>query len=279
MKIAMPGFDLATATDNQLLFNSSFPILQIKVFASLGYITSSPSGNGTEAEMNTCNFGGEYLGVIDGLMTWRWHHGLGYPPFYIPIGANGVTFGSPFSVDENYIYYRSNVYAPVIGWNGVYQGAVDKCLVCPINISKDIEYPYTASPLDFNYGSIGDYGFKSVELGDITQKNFDNLGIDPRLQSQMILAVKTMDTMVPGSNVIEYQLPTGMTTDDVVVYGFMKSATKWSHLYTYSQNPPSIFVYPDTNIVKIVLLGTETNVSMVLTRMPIVSPYFTETII
>jgi hypothetical protein len=278
MKIAMPGFDLSTATDNQLLFNSSFPILQIKVFASLGYITAASSGSGTDAEKNSCNFGGEYLGMIDNLMVWRWYHGLGFPPLYLPIGSNGVTFGAPFSVDENYIYYTSNVYSPVIGWNGVYEGAVDRCLICPIDISKDIEYPYTALPLDMNYGVVGDYGFKSVEYGDIKDTDFQNLGINPRLQAQMVLAVKTSDTKLSTSNNIEYQLPTGITTNDVMVYVFRQHYSSstgtniWSHIYAYGQSPPSVLVDPTNNIVGVYYASVTTDkMSAIITRQPMVA--------
>lgn len=278
MKIAMPGVDLRVATDNQLLFNSSFPILQIKVLASLGYITAASSGSGTDAEKNSCNFGGEYLGVIDNLMVWRWYHGLGFPPFYLPIGGNGVTFGSPFSVDENYIYYTSNVYTPVIGWNGVYEGAVDRLLLCPIDISKDIEYPYTALPLDMSLGQVGDYGFKSVEFGDINNNDFMNLGINPRLQSQMILAIKTSETKPSDATNIEYVLPTGMTTNDVMVYVFRQSASSltgtniWRHIYAYGQAPPSVLVDPATNTVGVYYANVTTDkMSAVVTRQPMVA--------
>lgn len=280
MKIAMPGFDLQYAGDNELLFNSSFPIMQIKVFASLGYVTAAASGNGTEAEKNACNFGGEYLGVINNLMVWRWYHGLGFPPLYLPIGSNGVTFGAPFSVDENYIYYTSNVFGPVLGWNGVYQGAVDKCLICPIDISKDIEYPYTALPMNTKYGNVGDYGFKSVDFGDINSDDFQNLGVNPRLQSQMVLAVKTSETMPAGAQNIEYVLPSSMTTNDVMVYVFRQqdnatTGTKtWSHIYAYGQAPPSVLVDPATNTVGVYYASITTDkLTAVITRQPMVSSY------
>ena len=100
----------------------------------------------------------------------------------------------------------------------------------------------------------------------------------------MLLAVKTLDTKISGTTAIEYQIPSGMTTDDVVVYGFNKitttlgtfSATVWSHLYKYGQAPPSIVVDPANNIAKINLSGSETGTSMVLTRMPIVAPSLVE---
>lgn len=280
MKIAMPGFDLHTATDNQLLFNSSFPILQIKVLAGL-YAAAAGS--------STVSNGGEYLGTFnDGTHVYRWYHGLGYAPFFLTVAAGGgVTMDGRYSVDENYIY-RVDAYPVDDG---------TKVLICPINITKDIEYPYTALPLEAQAVNVGDYGFKSIKFGDIEMQDYDNLGIDPRLQSQMVLAVKTYDTStIPAGATqyttipIVYNLPAGMTTNDCMAYGFAQypdldryyssSGLKvWRPLGQYAQAPPSLFVeYDGVNTAR-VLSFYSMPASLIITRLPMVAATQTETTI
>lgn len=280
MKIAMPGFDLHIATDNQLLFNSSFPILQIKVLAGL-YAAAAGS--------STVSNGGEYLGTFnDGTYVYRWYHGLGYAPFFLTVATSGgVTMDGRYSVDENYIYR--------VDANPVDDGT--KVLICPINIAKDIEYPYTALPLAQSDIRVGDYGFKSVEFGDIETQDYDNLGIDPRLQSQMLLAVKTYDTStIPAgatqytSITIDYDIPAGMSVNDCMAYGFAQypdldryyssSGLKvWRPLGQYAQAPPSLFVgYLNPDSAR-VLSFYSMPASLIITRLPMVAATQTETTI
>lgn len=232
VKIAMPGYDAAYAGDNQLLFNSSFPILQIKVLADLHCLATGS----TEA-----NFGGEYIGTLGAgtSRVFRWYHGLGFPPMFILLNNGSVRFNTNYSVDENYIYRVGDFYS---GDWPTSDGT--KVLLCPIDLSKDIEYPYTAMPLEKPLINSIDYGFKSVEFGDIHEQNFNNLGIDIRLQSQMVLAVKTHETSTfTGSESdftvvpIDYTVPDGMTLNDVVSYGYAKRP-----LFSGDSNSPEAYV-------------------------------------
>ena len=280
LKIAMPGFDAQYAGDNQLLFNSSFPILQIKILSEL-YCLAVGS---TEA-----NQGGEYIGTI-GASThrvFRWYHGLGYPPFFLLLNENGVMFNTNYAVDDQYIYRTGDYYEG--DWptkNGT------KVLVCPINLEKDIEYPYTALPLEKPQINSIDYGFKSVEYGEINEQDFNNLGIDIRLQSQMVLAVKTHQTSTEPAGAtdftvipIDYTLPGGMTINDVVSYGFAESAidandTNSPRAYfsvgQSGQAVPSVFVnYPFENNIELQSFKSQPG-SLVITRLPMVAANVTE---
>ena len=271
MKIAMPGFDVQYAGDNELLFNSSFPILQIKALVEL-YAAAPGSSDVSN--------GGEYLGTFqDGTYVYRWYHGLGYPPFFLTFNAGGIIFGQQYSVDENYIYR--------VDANPIKNGT--KVLICPINLKKDIEYPYTAKPLAKSDGIVGDYGIKSIEYGDIEAHDFDNLGIDVRLQSQMVLAVKTFDTStIPAGATdyttieINYDYPSGMTVNDCMVYGFARykdldlyynttGLNVWRPLGQYGQAPPSVFIgYYNPNSARIVSFYSMP-ASLVITRLPMVA--------
>lgn len=279
LKIAMPGFDARYAGDNQLLFNSSFPILQIKILSGL----YSVANNSTEA-----NQGGEYIGTVGtppyDVPVFRWYHGLGYPPFFLVIGDGGFSWDNGYSVDDQYIY-RVGSYDFIA--NTVIWPTDDgsKVLVCPIDLTLDIEYPYTALPLESPLINTIDYGFKSVEFGDINDEVYENLGINIRLQSQMILAVKTMQTStIPGGAgdfttiPIDYTLPAGMTSNDVVAYGFVKQDIGGtSGLLTYrvvgqsGQSVPSVFVnYPTAGNIELQTFYSQPG-SLVITRLPLVA--------
>lgn len=280
LKIAMPGFDAKFAGDNQLLFNSSFPILQIKILSEL-YCMGIGS---TEA-----NQGGEYIGTV-GQSTqrvFRWYHGLGYPPFFLLLDENGVRFNNNYAADDEYIYRMGDFYE---GDWPVKENI--KVLVCPINLKKDIEYPYTALPLEKPQINTLDYGFKSVEYGEINDNDFDNLGIDIRLQSQMTLAVKTQETSTEPADAtdftvvpVDYTLPTGMTINDVVSYGFAERALDsnddnspraYFSVGQSGQAPPSVFVnYPFDNNIQLQSLKSQPG-SLVITRLPMVAATSTE---
>ena len=271
----MPGFDAMTAGDNQLLFNSSFPILQIKVLASLRCLAVGS----TEA-----THGGEYIGTL-GASTqrvFRWYHGLGFPPFFLLIGGSGVAFNTNYAVDDQYIYRMGDFYS---GDWPVDDGL--KLLLCPIDLSRDIEYPYTAQPLAAPQFNSIDYGFKSIEYGEINEFDFNNLGIDIRLQSQMLLACKTMETSTipPGANdfttiPIDYQVPAGMTTNDVVAYGFSKrnidftdtnSPQAYFSVGQSGQSVPSVFVdYPAVGNIELQTFYSQPG-SLVINRLPLVA--------
>ena len=271
MKIAMPGFDVRTAGDNQLLFNSSFPILQIKALAALG--TNSDN-------MHDTNFGGEYLGNEFSFHVHRWYHGLGYPPLFIILNKEGTQYNNEYAVDNQFIYTIKQNPRRKEEW----------VLLCPINIREDIEYPYTARPVeidDYTKNAIGNYGFKSIKYGSMTDDNFDNLGFSMRLQSQMVLAIKTDDTVIgkPTGQFdqfdVEYRLPKGMTVNDVMVYGMYESKILntdkkvWSHTAQYGQGAPAIFIDRANNRA---YMRTTVNipVSMVVTRLPMVATHRTE---
>lgn len=283
LKVAIPGFDAQTAGDNQLLFNSSFPILQIKILSEL-YCLGVGS---TEA-----NQGGEYIGTIGAgtNRVFRWYHGLGYPPFFLLLNQAGVQFNTSYAVDEEYIYRMGDFYS---GDWPVQDGT--KVLVAPIDISKDIEYPYTAAPVEYPQFNTLDYGFKSIEYGEMNEDDFNNLGINIRLQSQMVLACKTHETStIPAGATdftvvpIDYTLPAGMTINDVVSYGFARRAvdsntpnspTAYFSVGQSGQAVPSVFVnYPVDNNIQLQSFKSQPG-SLVITRFPMVAANSTETTI
>ncbi len=274
LKVAMPGFDAQTAGDNQLLFNSSFPILQIKILSEL-YC----KGVGSQE----ANQGGEYIGTIGASTSrvFRWYHGLGFPPFFLLLDPNGIKFNTNYAVDENYIYRMGDFY----GGDWPTQDGT-KVLVCPIDLTKDIEYPYTALPFEAPKFNSLDYGFKSIEYGEMNEDDFNNLGVNIRLQSQMVLACKTLQTSTIPANPsefttipIDYTLPAGMTLNDVVAYGFSRrpidqnaagSPTAYFSVGQSGQAVPSVFTdYPTPGMGNIELQTLYSQPgALVVTRLP-----------
>lgn len=274
IKIALPGFDVRTATDTQLLFNSSFPILQTKIWASLGTLSDN---------MHDVNFGGEYLGKKGTLHIHRWAHNLGYPPFFLSFAWERFNPVWQYGVDEKYIYsFRENP-----------RRTGEKVLVCPIDITRDVEYPYTSSavPIDSNTVSkIGKYGLKTSEAGfDSEGMGQDFQGFNMRIQSQMVLAVKTMKTIAePPVNEddparVVYTLPKNMNFSNTSVYGFMKfekgispyDFEYWTATQIGGQSAGTLFVSKEANTADIFTVK-KIPVSLVAVRQPMFAPVTTE---
>lgn len=274
MKIAMPGFDARTAGDNDLLFNSSFPILQIKILAHLG---------SNSADVRDLPHAGEYCGEKNGFHLARWYHGLGYPPFFIVLDKKGSQITNYYSVDEQFVYLNKEDI----------RRSDEVVLVCPIDVTQDIEYPYTARPLqidDYIRNKIGNYGFKSVEHGNIEDNDFNNYGINVRLQSQMLMAIKTDKTLIdkpttPGALWwIDYLIPKGMSVDDCIAYCMYKiknpstGLETWTHSAQYSQQSPSIRINREENKLSVTTDAHILATSLIVTRLPMVAAHKTESV-
>lgn len=190
VRIARPYYNAMDCADNQLLFNSGWPILQItgvykeSVVKTVG---SAPSG-ATIVYTNTFNYDrcgvdsenayskAEFITYISGSTTYNvqklygCRHGLGYPP---------IAFATkPISSLDGYI------------------------MVTNIDISTDVDYPYTDAPLEY-FGGALDYGVKTKAYWKPNMPNVGEIrgyGINTRLSSKMVQAVKTQDTIVAGDS-------------------------------------------------------------------------------
>lgn len=167
IKIAKAGYDALTAADNDLLFNSSWPSVQI------ARVDSVVSGD-----------------VIP--------HGLGFPPVAFILGGNSLTtvmYGQ--DVDD------TNVYPLDTGIMVTYR----------IDVSTDVEYPYTATQ-SINTAYNPDYGIKMVkEGGDIESTDLRDYILHSRCGSPLILAVKTQETVNPANpSVVQYTSRLGYET-------------------------------------------------------------------
>lgn len=277
VRVARPGYNASYCADNQLLFNSSWPILQITGVYKEELVSQSgttPSG-GTLISTTTNDYSSycaadkeyvytkvitkRYLVVtdyIDVVETYGTRHNLGFPP----------------------LAFQSSTVSGVPGY----------VVVTNIDISTDVDYPYTEAPAGY-YGGIGDYGVKSRAYFKHSMPHVGEewgFGINSRLNSKLVQAVKTMDTAVEdnGSTNIRWRPPKDANGKEIFgirdfeYFGFIKY--NQSEIYT----PRRAIFYPlldpgneDTVIID---PGQSTAgyspASLVVLRSPMVSPEIVE---
>lgn len=125
-------------------------------------------------------------------------HGLGFPPVSFILGGTGLTdtmYGQP--VDD------TNVYPVTTGILVVYH----------IDISTDVEYPYTTTQ-SVNRPYDPDYGIKMVKEGeDIESTDLRDYILHSRCGSPLVMAVKTQETVSPSNpTVVQYTSKLGYAT-------------------------------------------------------------------
>lgn len=249
LKIAKAGFDVNTAKDSDLLFNSSWPSMQIKIIKQVA------SGE-------------------------SFAHGLPYPPFAIVIPDFTPTTVGNQNLMRNASVDSTNVYAPTIDFSGG-----GKIIVYALDITVDVEYPYnTRSRNSTQYDP--NYGIKIPKNdADIDSTDLRDFILHSRCGSPMVLAVKTASTMSPdnlgliasGQSAIQY---TSQLIDPTFVFGYVKrNDGKYECAPLSGQSYPSTLTNGTTSYI-ILLQGNATyayEASLVVLRSPMFAA--TETVI
>lgn len=178
IRISKAGYDALTAADNDLLFNSAWPSLQI--------VKVKPM---------------EETSVTFTAVP----HGLEFPPAAFVLG--GTDFDNTMegcNVDEE------NVYVPTgsVGFTG--GGTL---VIYHLDISTDVDYPYTDT-LSFNTAYNPDYGIKMIKGGgDIESTDLRDYILHSRCGSPLVLAVKTEKTVNPANpGIVQYTSKLGYPT-------------------------------------------------------------------
>ncbi len=227
IKISKAGYGVVGANDNDLLFNSSWPSLQIIDIYDYAYPGGFPSSFSSPIE-----------------------HNLPFTPLVAIFGrANFDLSGSGttsdvstfeiLDVNEQYIY-------PASANLGLSAGNF-KVVVFNVNITKDIEYPYTDNPSVFSsYNQ--DYGIKVAKEGrDIDSDDLRDYILHSRAQSPLLLAVKTQSTIPAsntapdGSKIMQYTSPLESVTYS---FGFIEFAASGSFPKRYTYAPYQSQAYP-----------------------------------
>lgn len=194
VRVARPGYDASECAQNQLVFNSNWPIIQIAEVINLNknvetryvwlnqtYSESGVTREWSETEPAGITYSGGYervgfsvgknyiwyqtysqTGTDSNNKVWqkitykKIYHGLGYPP----------------------MFYRSEDISNISGY----------LIITSVDLSVDIDYPYTEGATMF-LGSLSDYGIAgSSKFG----KRVPGLRSD--MFSKLIQAVKTEKT-------------------------------------------------------------------------------------
>jgi hypothetical protein len=175
LKISKIGFDALTAGDKDLIYNSSWPSIQI--------VKVMPFD----------------------ATTFSFEHDLGFPPFAVLMRSTDNFYAG--GAMTNLPCDELNVYVP-----SVYSGD-GTIIIYNIDISTDVEYPYTTQTggnASYNY----DYGIKMVKQGlDINSEDMRDYILHTRCGSPLVLAVKTQDTCnEANTNVVQYTSRIGYPT-------------------------------------------------------------------
>lgn len=187
IRVARPGYNALSCADNQLLFNSSWPIIQIVtvlpeiLLETTGSVSASAillSENETIYKHCACTDKLVYTreivttyfdndSIVNVTKKYGCNHTLGFPPLAFP--------SSQLSNTSGYV------------------------VITNIDVSTDVDYPYTSAPLAFVGGST-DYGIKSRAYYAPSMPRTgteEGYGINTNISSKMIQAVKTLETAVP----------------------------------------------------------------------------------
>lgn len=288
VKVARPYYDVRNCADNQLLFNSGWPILQvIGVFPVklLRTVTPSPiqsyyqfykdevvsythcATSPTKVETGAIRhwyvweYGGPKPSYYYSDDIYGYEHNLGYPPLAFP---------------TNNLFNLSN-----------------HVMITNIDISKDVDYPYTDAPLEYFGGDL-DYGFKTRAYWehDMPRGNsIEGYGINSRLSSKMVQAIKTEETIdtTGGNKYINWEPPRDTSgnlvngLDAYEYFSFGMDVNDTMGLYSpittsyYPLNSQSNQAeYVSTSPIETLVIDKYKKQSMVIIRSPMVAPTIRE---
>lgn len=275
VRVARPYYNAMDCADNQLLFNSGWPILQIVgVYKETLVRTVNPMPSGATVLATTTN---DY-----------WHCAVNRQIAYTRMiqtaylsGGSVVTEAKMYGCTHNLGYkplaFRSEKLSSLSGY----------VVLTNIDIDKDIDYPYTDAPLEYFGGEL-DYGIKTKAYWKPNMPNAGEIrgyGINTRLSSKMVQSVKTKDTVTSSDGEIRWEPPKDET-------GKVISGVDKFEYYGYGNADGTDILYP-MNMVYMPAAGdisqaeyvwvtqpqapvTLGKTSLVVLRSPMVSPKMVE---
>lgn len=197
VRVARPGFDAGYCADNQLLFNSGWPILQLCKVVNI-----AKKGKTWVRYENPSN--GSFTDTLPAGYTKSYE----YPPDkktiqvnrkYLRVEVNTIVYQN--SSNDTYIGHeykraRHNMgFVPFIIPAGEVSGVEsDKVLIFNIDIQGDVDYPYTEDAMPL-LKAPRDYGMKSKSIfgGRVS-------GLSTGQFSKLVQAVKTEKTALYNQN-------------------------------------------------------------------------------
>ena len=269
IKIAKKGYDVNFASDTELLYNSTFPVLAIANYID----NDSPIEVLQEGQTTIWHtYDGTYGDTW--IYSFRVLHGLDYVPLVVETNSDMLQNygGMSYSWDSSYIY-GSKSFNTAADYNSFVAAGkkIDPLLVFAVNIEVDVEYPYFEyAEEQSSWGSEEDYGLKYILNGSKDNLNLDDLGINPNIQSLMVYAVKVSD----DTNKSVY-IPSDIDFRNLTPFCFVKINGLWSQAGPSVQavgGYRSFKTGVDTGYYTLDGLWFGDKVSLVTVRMPFISP-------
>jgi len=215
IKLAQPGYDVKTAGDENLIYNSNWPLL--KIYKQGSYKIGDCAASAVIIE-----------------------HDLGFIPFYIyyantPItswenfGAIGIEDRADFmgavgdgtiSMTNKQLAYTAPTFSNTTGATKLYY------YVYALDITKKYEAPIIKVG-DISGASENKHVFKIAKHGkDITSKNLDDYVIHSQARSPLIHSV------TPSNGAVTSLVVTHSLGYAPIFFGFLKSGASYKPLYT-----------------------------------------------
>lgn len=206
IRVARPGYDAENCAQNQLIFNSNWPILQITKVIDLG---DGRPNEGPDAEWDPIIY--DYDKIYWDLTNHRWTdtlpsglQSLGYWSInrvsvnktHLIYSAGAKIFGEYENnryvrkfIEFNYLrFYHGLGYPPFYLDSHEVSDLDRKVILTSIDVSKDVDYPYTEGPLPI-IKTAKDYGISSSSIFGRKVP-----GLSSNMFSKLVQCVKTEET-------------------------------------------------------------------------------------
>ena len=185
VRVARPGYDANYCSDNQLIFNSGWPILQI-----CGVYDFSNKG----VEKNRYFYNGEWYDELPSGMTYRYSDSSRYnfcvnKKYIAKMGEVKIYTDANDVECYEYTYKRISHRLGFVPFftsisNISEDTSGDIAILFYINITNDVDYPYTDNPVPLLTGT-RDYGIKSSSIFPRVD------GLSTGVFSKLVRAIKT----------------------------------------------------------------------------------------
>lgn len=336
IRVARPGFDASSCAQNQLIFNSGWPIMQIMAVVDMSKATTSYpiTKNTTVTYMVGTMSGGAFVPESTTVTTTE--EEVSSVPSGLPSSTvtESLTDMSAYSINKKYIKRRTGVTTYYDGGTTTESGDLPNnkkfvrdtvivyvkkeikttrhrlgftpfffpassllggnsnyVILFSIEITKDVDYPYTEAPLPM-ISPVRDYGIKSTSIFGSRVP-----GLCTNMFSKLVQAVKTTKTATynDGENNIVFWTPLAKDTNLANVgsgvlkpyefYAFVgdgNNTQDGGQYYTrfaphYISYASSTTATPmDAYMVGVFGQDTQANGVLVVLRSPMVSPEYEE---
>ena len=191
VRVARPGYDAESCAQNQLIFNSNWPILQIAKVIDLdktpdySYMAWDVANSKWVDNPNVSGLNAYYTDNVKSLSVSK--DNLVYTELVEGFYDNNYQLKYWRYKYKKYNHYLG--YAPFFFLSEEVSDVANKVILTSVDISKDIDYPYTEGALPM-ISKIGDYGITSTSC-------FNNPrvpGLCSNMFSKLVQAVKTNET-------------------------------------------------------------------------------------